>query len=133
MDEKTFIALFNENKENYDTKKSNLEKALTRNETEFEARKAELIGQFAKFKVGDTVNRVTEKFKVPRKYIITKVWGDVNYHYEYERDKDGKVVNYFGKHWKVYYADIRYSLETANGYKPNGGWMVKEEELKTIE
>lgn len=133
MTENTFIALFNENKETYNNKKANLEEALDRNEAEYKTRRTELVNQFAKFKVGDVVNRITEKFKVPRKYIITEVSGDVNYRTEYERDENGKVIDYFGHSKKVYYADIRYHLMTVGGYEPNGRWPVSENELKLAE
>lgn len=62
----------------------------------------------AKFKVGDTVQYLKEKFKTPRKYIVQ----DINGFF--------KGPN----HYQIY-----YHIATKNGHKANGGWGVDEEEL----
>lgn len=73
----------------------------------------EYIRNESKYKVGEVVNRTTEKYKVPRKYFVQRVWGFV------EEQNDGT------KNVK-----ILYELATITGHKPNGGWSVKENELK---
>lgn len=72
----------------------------------------EYIRNESKYKVGEVVNRTTEKYKVPRKYIVQRVWGFV------EQNDDTKFVK------------ILYELATANGHKPNAGWSVEEKYLK---
>lgn len=73
----------------------------------------EYIFNNSKYKVGEVVNYTIEKYKVPRKYFVHKVWGFV------EKQNDGtKIIKIF------------YDVASRNGHKPNNGWYIEEKYLK---
>lgn len=76
----------------------------------------EYISCHAKFKVGDEVRFA--KCPNGRKYIVKDIIC-VNYN-----------VSYPLREYSM--ADIRYKVETKNGWKPNGGWPIGENRLVKV-
>ena len=111
MTEKELIEFIDENRKRMDT----LLTEMTRLKRLEKTMKDSYITEAAKFKEGDAVNIISEKYSKPRKYFVTKVWGNI--------DTSDRVRS----------VKIRYDLETVNGFKPNGGWSLKEDELKLAE
>lgn len=87
---------------------------LSKEEKELEE---QYIKDNAKFKVGDVVRYANS----PKgKHFIVK---------------DVVIVTYNVCHPLSQYsqADIRYGVETKNGWKPNGGWHISEYQLAKVE
>lgn len=109
MTEKELIAIVDANQ----TKVNKLTAEISNLETNTDYLVKEYISEHSKYKVGEVVNYIVEKYKTPRKYIIQKVWGFV------EKQNDGTMR-----------VRIFYNIKTANGFTPNRGWSIDESELK---
>lgn len=109
MTEKELIAIVDANQ----TKVNELTAEISELKTNTENLVNEYISNNSKYKVGEVVNYLVEKYKTPRKYIVQKVWGFV------EKQNDGTMR-----------VRIFYNIRTAGGLTPNRGWSIDESELK---
>ena len=93
--------------------KEKLESQTISLKNEIDRQIKEYTNQSAKFKSGDAVIYLKEKYKTPRKYFIQSVrFGMV------ELQDDGSYI------FKRF-----YEIATINGHQPNGKWSIEEKDL----
>ena len=113
--EEYFKALAEENKKVADAQKV-LDLAVARKKQIEDELEKEYIRDNAKFKVGDEVRYANSP--KGKKFIVKEII----------------CVNYYVYHplHKYSKADIRYKVETKNGWQPNGGWHISEDCLAKV-
>ena len=117
MDLETYFkALAEENKKVADARRALSISERHKKEIEDKLEK-EYIRDNAKFKIGDEVRYANSPNG--KKFIVKEIIC-VNYNIDYP-------ITRFSK------ADIRYKVETKNGWQPNGGWHISEDALVKVD